>query len=116
MLLTADRESLTLVGWCLTIVGLQVLSDLNTAASELGLGPRPLDVAVVNPEGDDGDDGDDDDDDENKEEGEVIMVSIKNGLTGQSSASVPQSLGRSSRSGGHFLNRLARVMKHYARK
>lgn len=60
---------------------LQVLSDLNTAASELGLGPRPLDVAVANPEG--GEDGDDDDD-ENKEEGEVIMVSVKDGLSGES--------------------------------
>lgn len=62
-----------------------MLSDLNTAASELGLGPRPLDVAVANPEGGEGDD--DDDDDENKEEGEVIMVSVKNGLSGQSSRS-----------------------------
>lgn len=66
----------------LLIEGLQVLSDLNTAASELGLGPRPLDVAVANPEGGEGDD--DDDDDENKEEGEVIMVSVKNGLSGES--------------------------------
>eukprot|EP00903_Cladosiphon_okamuranus_P010342 g9785.t1 len=62
----------------------QVLSDLNTAASELGLGPRPLDVAVANANPDGGEDGnedDDDDDDENKEEGEVIMVSVKNGLS-----------------------------------
>ncbi|CAB1117986.1 unnamed protein product [Ectocarpus sp. CCAP 1310/34] len=58
----------------------QVLSDLSTAAGELGLGPRPLNVSVA-PGGDDKDD--DDDDDENKEEGEVIMVSVKDGLSGE---------------------------------
>ncbi|CAM9532499.1 unnamed protein product [Ectocarpus sp. 12 AP-2014] len=60
----------------------QVLSDLSTAAGELGLGPRPLNVTVA-PGGDDKDDDDDDDDDENKEEGEVIMVSVKDGLSGE---------------------------------
>lgn len=59
---------------------MQVLSDLNTAASELGLGPRPLNVTVA-PDGDDDDDNDDDD--ENKEEGEVIMVRVDNGLSGE---------------------------------
>lgn len=61
-----------------------MLSDLNTAASELGLGPRPLDVAVANPEGGEGGGDDDDDDDDNKEEGEVIMLTVKNGLSGGS--------------------------------
>lgn len=60
----------------------QVLSDLSTAAGELGLGPRPLNLTVA-PGGDDKDDDDDDDDDENKEEGEVIMVSVKDGLSGE---------------------------------
>lgn len=58
---------------------MQVLSDLNTAAGELGLGPRPVEVTVAP----DKEDDDDDDDDENKEEGEVIMVSVKNGLSGK---------------------------------
>lgn len=60
----------------------QVLSDLSTAAGELGLGPRPLNVTLA-PGSDDKDDDDDDDDDENKEEGEVIMVSVKDGLSGE---------------------------------
>lgn len=59
-----------------------MLSDLNTAASELGLGPRPLYVSVANPEGVEGGDDETDSDDDNKEEGEVIMVSVKNGLSG----------------------------------
>lgn len=81
------------------VAGLQVLSDLNTAASELGLGPRPLGVAVANAEGGEGGEGgdgdDDDDDDENKEEGEVIMVSVKNGLSGDSVSHSTRSDGQS---------------------
>lgn len=46
------------------MVVLQVLSDLNKAAGELGLGPRPLSVNV------------------NKEEGE-LEVTVKDGLTGK---------------------------------
>lgn len=45
----------------------QVLSDLNKAAGELGLGPRPLSVAA------------------NKEEGE-LEITVKDGLTGDRAA------------------------------
>lgn len=49
---------------------MQVLSDLNQAAGELGLGPRPLSVET------------------NKEEGE-LEISVKDGLAGETEVPAP---------------------------